>query len=113
VFQSLEKIATGDSGLSAVARDIVQRLGKRSPTSLKLTLEQFRRGATMSYDECLVMEYRLSQACLQRDDFYEGVRAVLIDKDHSPCWKPSSVQEVDDTDVTACFESLAEYDLVL
>ncbi|MEE2938358.1 MAG: enoyl-CoA hydratase/isomerase family protein [Planctomycetota bacterium] len=113
VFQSLEKIAAGDSGLSTVARDIVRRLGRRSPTSLKLTLEQFRRGATMSYDECLVMEYRLSQACLQRDDFYEGVRAVLIDKDHSPCWDPQSVQEVDDADITACFESLAEYELVL
>ncbi|MDG2223048.1 MAG: enoyl-CoA hydratase/isomerase family protein, partial [Rubripirellula sp.] len=113
VFQSLEKIAAGDTGLSEVARDIVQRLGKRSPTSLKLTTEQFRRGAAMSYEECLVMEYRLSQACLQRDDFYEGVRAVLIDKDHSPCWNPASVQEVDDADVAACFDSLGEYELAL
>uniref|UniRef100_A0A8C2JIR1 3-hydroxyisobutyryl-CoA hydrolase n=1 Tax=Cyprinus carpio TaxID=7962 RepID=A0A8C2JIR1_CYPCA len=69
-------------------------LAKMSPTSLKLTFRQIQEGERMSLQEVLVMEYRLSQACMRGNDFYEGVRAVLIDKDQSPKWKPSTLSGV-------------------
>ncbi|XP_067994010.1 3-hydroxyisobutyryl-CoA hydrolase, mitochondrial isoform X2 [Melanerpes formicivorus] len=60
---------------SAFANQQLETLNKMSPTSLKLTLRQLREGASMSLQEVLRMEYRLSQACMRGTDFYEGVRA--------------------------------------
>uniref|UniRef100_A0A8C2ZMG1 3-hydroxyisobutyryl-CoA hydrolase n=1 Tax=Cyclopterus lumpus TaxID=8103 RepID=A0A8C2ZMG1_CYCLU len=86
-------------------------LSRMSPTSLKITHKQLQAGATMSLQDVLVMEYRLSQACMRGCDFYEGVRAVLVDKDHSPKWNPSTLEEVTQQTVDQCFSSLGEKDL--
>uniref|UniRef100_A0A3B5B4X5 3-hydroxyisobutyryl-CoA hydrolase n=1 Tax=Stegastes partitus TaxID=144197 RepID=A0A3B5B4X5_9TELE len=88
-----------------------QTLSKMSPTSLKITYKQLQVGATLSLQDVLVMEYRLSQACMRGCDFYEGVRAVLVDKDQSPKWNPSTLEEVSDHSVDQCFSSLGEKDL--
>uniref|UniRef100_A0A8C8DRF3 3-hydroxyisobutyryl-CoA hydrolase n=1 Tax=Oryzias sinensis TaxID=183150 RepID=A0A8C8DRF3_9TELE len=88
-------------------------LSKMSPTSLKITYRQLQAGATLSLQEVLVMEYRLSQACMRGCDFYEGVRAVLVDKDQSPKWNPSTLEEVSEQSVDECFSSLGEKDLTL
>lgn len=69
-------------------------LKKMSPTSMKVTLRQLLEGETMSLQDCLVMEYRISQHCMEDHDFYEGVRAVLVDKDQNPKWKPSVIEGV-------------------
>jgi enoyl-CoA hydratase len=53
-------------------------LAKRSPTSLRVTLEQLRRGATLAFDDCMVMEYRLSQAAMRR--------APISTRASAPCW---------------------------
>lgn len=75
-----------------------------SPTSLKITKLAVDKGRELSLAECLKMEYRLSCASLTRDgDFYEGVRALLIDKDQKPVWKPMSLQEVTDECVSSFF----------
>ncbi|MCC7048971.1 MAG: enoyl-CoA hydratase/isomerase family protein [Alphaproteobacteria bacterium] len=68
----------------------------KSPTSLKITLHQVRRGAAMTLAEELAMEYRMTQASMAGHDFYEGVRALLVDKDGKPQWRPASLGEVDD-----------------
>ncbi|XP_065108173.1 3-hydroxyisobutyryl-CoA hydrolase, mitochondrial [Paramisgurnus dabryanus] len=98
---------------SAFAQKQIETLAKMSPTSLKLTFRQIQKGASMSLKEVLVMEYRLTQACMRGHDFYEGVRAVLIDKDQSPKWKPSTLTEVSERAVEECFSSLGERDLKL
>ncbi|XP_075612294.1 3-hydroxyisobutyryl-CoA hydrolase, mitochondrial isoform X5 [Balearica regulorum gibbericeps] len=91
----------------------VKTINKMSPTSLKITLRQLREGASMSLQDVLTMEYRLSQACMRGHDFYEGVRAVLIDKDQSPKWKPAALEEVSDEFVDDCFKPLGNNDLKL
>lgn len=88
---------------TAWAAETAAGLRRMSPTSLKLTFEASRRGAAMSLEQCLVMEYRLSQGCMAGRDFYEGVRAVLIDKDKSPRWSPESLEEVTDALVSQHF----------
>ncbi|XP_041259284.1 3-hydroxyisobutyryl-CoA hydrolase, mitochondrial [Onychostruthus taczanowskii] len=98
---------------SPFAMKQLETLNKMSPTSLKLTLRQLREGASMSLQEVLRMEYRLSQACMKGHDFYEGVRAVLIDKDQSPKWKPAALEEVSDEFVDNCFKPLGNDDLKL
>ncbi|XP_030641756.1 3-hydroxyisobutyryl-CoA hydrolase, mitochondrial isoform X4 [Chanos chanos] len=98
---------------SPFAQKQAETLAKMSPTSLKLTFRQLQAGATMSLQEVLVMEYRLSQACMRGHDFYEGVRAVLVDKDQSPKWKPSTLAGVSEQSVEESFASLEERDLRL
>ncbi|NXC70619.1 HIBCH protein, partial [Anhinga anhinga] len=91
----------------------LEAINKMSPTSLKMSLRQLREGASMSLQEVFTMEYRLSQACMRGHDFYEGVRAVLVDKDQSPRWKPASLEEVSDEFVDDCFKPLGNNDLKL
>jgi enoyl-CoA hydratase len=74
-----------------------------SPTAIKLALEANRRGADLSFEDCLVMEYRLIQAILWRQDFYEGVRALLIDKNRRPQWNPATLDAVDDASLEQYF----------
>ena len=61
----------------------------------------------------MTIEYRLSQACMFGHDFPEGVRALLIDKDNAPQWRPASLAEVSDEAITDCFRPLGEKDLIL
>ncbi|NXE76571.1 HIBCH protein, partial [Cochlearius cochlearius] len=91
----------------------LETINKLSPTSLKMTLRQLREGASMSLQDVFTMEYRLSQACMRGHDFYEGVRAVLIDKDQAPRWKPAALEEVSDEFVDDCFKPLGNNDLKL
>ncbi|XP_005939912.1 3-hydroxyisobutyryl-CoA hydrolase, mitochondrial isoform X1 [Simochromis diagramma] len=98
---------------SEFAKKQTETLSKMSPTSLKITLKQLQAGAALSLQDVLVMEYRLSQACMRGCDFYEGVRAVLVDKDQNPKWNPSTLEEVSDQMVEQCFSSLGEKDLTL
>lgn len=107
IFAALERDA------SPWALNTLKALKAVSPSSLKIALQQIRRGAAINFKDVMVMEYRLSQACLDRPDFYEGVRAALIDKDRNPRWSPPSIYRVKDAEVDACFQSLGPQDLVL
>ena len=94
------------------AEETLALLDKRSPTSPRVTLEQLRRGAALAFDDCMVMEYRLSQAAMRAGaDFYEGIRAVLVDKDHAPKWNPARLEDVTPTLVDAWFRPLGANDL--
>ncbi|CAF3305932.1 unnamed protein product [Rotaria socialis] len=79
-------------------------LEKMSPTSLKLTFEQIKRGKSLNLKDCLIMEYRLVQNVMNGHDFFEGVRAVLVDKDNKPQWKPNSLKNVSDKEIEQYFE---------
>ena len=62
----------------------------RSPTSLVLVREQMRRGARLDLRRGDATEYRMVSALMRGHDFFEGVRAAVIDKDGAPAWKPAS-----------------------
>ncbi|XP_064595108.1 3-hydroxyisobutyryl-CoA hydrolase, mitochondrial-like [Liolophura sinensis] len=72
----------------------LETLRKMSPTSMKVCLRQVLEGAKLSLEECLKMDYRLAQRFMEDKDFFEGVRAVLVDKDNSPKWDPPSIEGV-------------------
>lgn len=93
------------------AAETLKFLSKKSPTSMKLSFKQLREGRKLSFDDCMTMEYRLSQACMAGNDFYEGIRAVLVDKDHAPKWKPERLEDVSDASIDAAFEALGDRDL--
>ena len=70
-------------------------LMKLSPLSMAITLEQLKRCANRSFEDSMTIEYRMSQRGMQKGhDFYEGVRALLIDKDQKPKWNPPTIDGV-------------------
>jgi enoyl-CoA hydratase len=106
-------LATLDRDDSAWARETAVTMRSRSPTSLKLAYSEIRAGRTLEFDECMRMEYRMASRILFGRDFYEGVRAVLIDKDNAPLWQPPSLADVADGDIAAYFAPLGEKELPL
>ncbi len=66
----------------------------KSPTSLKITLRQLQLGAKLNFDECMQLEYRLTNRFLNSHDLYEGIRAAIIDKDQNPHWQPQKLEDV-------------------
>jgi enoyl-CoA hydratase len=84
----------------------------QSPTSLKLTLAALRKARALpDLAETLKMEFRVVCRIAEAHDFYEGVRAAVVDKDRNPNWQPAALAEVSDAMVAAYFEPLGEAEL--
>ena len=96
-----------------LARDALATIRTRSPTSLHVAFRQVRYGAMLSMDECMQMEFRILNRMLKNHDFYEGIRAALIDKTKDPAWSPASVEDVDPAAIEAFFAPLEEGELQL
>ncbi|MBV9862255.1 MAG: enoyl-CoA hydratase/isomerase family protein [Alphaproteobacteria bacterium] len=98
--------AVGDAAAWA-AETRTGLLGK-SPTSLKITLRQLQTGKGFDVEAALALEYRMTQHVMEGCDFYEGVRAALIDRDHKPRWRPATLAEIDDASVSAYFAPIGD-----
>ena len=72
----------------------LEALAKRSPTMLKVTLEQLKRGAALSLADCFRMELNLVHGCFAQGDFIEGIRALIVEKDNNPRWNPPALAQV-------------------
>ncbi|MGA8400692.1 MAG: enoyl-CoA hydratase/isomerase family protein [Stellaceae bacterium] len=83
----------------------------KSPTSLRITLRQLVVGQGMDLEDALRLEYRMTQHVMAAHDFYEGIRAVLIDKDQKPRWRPATLAEVDEATTESYFASLGSGEL--
>lgn len=94
--------------LADITKEILffKGLSKVSPTSLKVTLQQLSLGAKLNLAECLRMEFRLGNQHVRDSDFAEGVRALLIDKDNQPKWKPPTLEEVTNDRVSKLFQQV-------
>lgn len=102
-------LATLAQSHTAFARKARTTLLAKSPTSLRLTLRLIRLGRTSgSLEQCLEREYAAALHALAGHDFYEGVRAAVIDKDRNPRWSPDRLDEVGDGDIDAYLSAAAE-----
>jgi enoyl-CoA hydratase len=99
-----------EKGSDFAARTVAGMRAK-SPTSMNLAFEQVRRGASMDFEEAMRTEFRIVSRVSEGHDFYEGVRAVLIDKDNRPRWQPASLETVDRAVIEHHFASLGEREL--
>jgi len=108
----LDAAAAGSDAESDVARAAAVMLRAKSPLSLTLALALVRRGRTLDFDECMRTEYRVVSRIARGHDFYEGIRAVIIDKDQAPQWQPSTLAAVSAAETERHFAALArELDL--
>jgi len=94
------------------ARETLESLASKSPTSLKVTLRLLREGAGRDLEEELRVEYRLTPRFVGAHDFCEGVRATLVDRDHLPRWRPSGLGQIAPEDLDAWFAPLEEGELL-
>lgn len=83
-------------------------LMQKAPLSLKVTLQQIRKAKNMTFADCLKMDYCLVGHFMQEHDFYEGVRALLVDKDKNPQWQPKTLADITDAELAAQFECREE-----
>ena len=90
------------------ARDQLAILATKSPQTLKVAFRQLRLGGAMTrFSDNMAMEYRIGARVVQRHDFLEGVRAVIVDKDNAPRWDPATLEAVSETLIEGIFAPLA------
>lgn len=96
---------------AAWAKEAHAAMSRASPSSLKITFRQLTLGRGMSVEAALALEYRLTQHVLAGDDFFEGIRATLVDKDNAPRWRPDKLADVTEKAVDGYFGPLGAREL--
>lgn len=106
IFTDLEELATEKS------LKTLKSLKQKSPTSLKVTLQALRSAGDMNFAECISQEYRIIMRIIKNADFFEGARAIVIEKDGAPKWQPATLDQVSDDHVESYFETLGDLELL-
>jgi enoyl-CoA hydratase len=113
ILAALDREANAGGADAAFALAAAAAIRTKSPTSLKLALAQMRAGAGLSFDACMRCEFRIVSRVVHGHDFYEGVRAVIVDKDNTPHWRPAALAEVSDAEIARHFAPLPSGELEL
>jgi enoyl-CoA hydratase len=107
IFAALERDG------SELAQSTLKTLNEKSPRGMVVTLKLLRLArASSSLEECLVREYRAALEVFASDDFREGVRAAVIDKDRNPKWSPRTIEDVTPEMLAPYFAGLGKDELV-
>jgi enoyl-CoA hydratase len=97
---------------SELARSTLKILNEKSPRGMVVALKLLRLArASSSLEECLVREYRAALEVFASDDFREGVRAAVIDKDRNPRWSPPRIEDVTPAMVARYFAEIGADEL--
>lgn len=108
VEEILERLE-GETGECAEwAGATAAEIRRKSPTSLKVAFEQMKRGADLRLDEALELEFAIARRFLEGEEFFEGIRALIIDKDQKPNWSPATLEEVSEERVAEFFKPLPD-----
>ncbi len=99
-------LANLDADGSEWAAEQAAVMRTKSPTSQKIAFRQIRDGAKVSFEECMQIEWRMVNRIFSGHDFFEGIRAVVVDKDNAPAWDPATLDKVTDAQVQDYFAPL-------
>ncbi len=96
----VERLETADTDWS---RQTLATLRSMSPSAVLWTFQIVRAGAGRTLPECLHAELKLTRHVTKHPDFAEGVRAMVVDKDRTPRWSPSRLEDVDPAGIDRLF----------
>jgi enoyl-CoA hydratase len=113
ILAALDREAASEGADAEWAGKTAAIIRTKSPLSLKLALAQVRRGATWDFATCMRAEFRIVSRIIHGHDFYEGVRAVLVDKGNKPRWNPAALSDVSEAEIKRHFAPLAGRELAL
>src|SRR5262245_45057660 len=106
--RTLDDLLTGLANDSdGFAADSLAELRTKSPTSLAITFRQLKGGRSLSFEEAIALEFRIVCRIPLGQDFFEGIRAIVIDKDKAPRWRPATIAEVSPETIERYFAPLA------
>lgn len=88
------------------AREALQAMETACPFSLELTFRTIREARGKTMRECLITDFRIAQRIMKMGDYFEGVRALIVEKDNAPRWNPARLSEVKERDIDVCFAPL-------
>ena len=104
----------GERGAAqAWAQGVARDLAQRSPTALKIAHRHVRMAVDLDLRDTLIGDFRLACRCLEAHDLYEGVRALLIDRDRAPKWQPGRLEDVSEAMLETYFAPLGAAELTL
>jgi enoyl-CoA hydratase len=119
---AIQEIFQGESAYSIVkrlendsstwAQGTLLNLRSQCPFSLEITTRAFSRARGRDLAEVLASDFRVAQRLTMRNDYKEGVRARLVDRDQKPQWDPKDLESVDLAEIDACFSPLATAELL-
>jgi enoyl-CoA hydratase len=108
ILTALDRETAGTGDDAAFAREQATLIRTKCPLSLKIALEQMRHGTGLDFNQAMRMEFRIVSRVAHGTNFYEGIRATVLDKDNAPRWNPASLAAVSEAAVAAHFAPLAE-----
>ncbi|MGH1417728.1 MAG: enoyl-CoA hydratase/isomerase family protein [Hyphomicrobiaceae bacterium] len=86
-------------------------LRRNAPLAVAATFEAINAAKKFSsLEQCLALEYRFAHRAAASHDFYEGIRAAIIDKDKKPQWEPNTLEDVTPTMVDEVLAPLGEHE---
>ena len=98
---------------SELAQSTLKTLNEKSPRGMVVALKLLRLARpSSSLEECLMREYRAALEVFRSDDFREGVRAAVIDKDRNPRWSPARIEDVTPEMIAPYFAEIGADELV-
>ena len=99
--------------VSEQAQSTLKALNEKSPRGMVVALKLLRLARqSSSLEQCLVREYRAALEVFRSEDFREGVRAAVIDKDRNPKWSPLAIEDVTPGIVAPYFAEIGADELV-
>jgi enoyl-CoA hydratase len=113
ILEALDREAASPGADAGFATKTAATMRTKSPLSLKLALAQVRRGKNWDFETCMRAEFRIVSRVIRGHDFYEGVRAVIVDKDNQPRWQPATLAAVSEAEVDRHFAPLGTDELRL
>ena len=111
ILEALAAEISADGAHAGWAAQTRADLLTKSPTSLKITFRQLTIGRDYDLDAALALEYWLTQHVMAGHDFYEGIRAMLIDRDRNRQWRPASLADVTESMVDGYLAPIGDREL--
>lgn len=107
LYDTVEKIFEAlKNNPDEFAKETLHQLNQRSPTSLKVALLQLQKAKCMDFNQVIEMDWCIAKHMLLGHDFFEGIRAMIIDKDKNPHWHPFDIADVTESMVLHYFSGL-------